>query len=95
MAKWNKEQADVYRLKVVRHSYRFNEERVKDGKIDWAAPTGWFDGPIYEEYSRPYSSLSVARGRLTSETRGYRGELLEGIVSAEIQKATTTWETVE
>jgi hypothetical protein len=86
---------DVYRVKIVRRSWRVNPD-YKPGVYDPDNnPRARYDGPEATSFLGPYNTLAAAKGQLTSNACGYGGGFREGVVSAQIQKAFTTWEDVQ
>jgi hypothetical protein len=82
--------AEIYRVEVDYEEQELNPDRHLPG-----APWFVLTGRIAQRYYGPYRTLGAAKGQMTSNTQGYGGGFLKGIVGARVQKARTVWESVE
>jgi hypothetical protein len=83
---------DVYRVVVVRKKQVKNPDYVPG----FRHATYWmYLDETYEEYMGPYNKVGTAKSILTGHTLDGMGQPYPWFVSGRIEKAATTWTTVE
>lgn len=83
--------APMFRVIVRRKTARMNPDWVRG---EFVQPYWVYDGPEYNDYYGPYSSVGTARGVLTQKTLNSLHEPQPGVVNGWIERATVTWERV-